>query len=150
MKTTSTMCRSQPPCRQSGSAIIMAIFIIVVLAGLGSFMAVFSTSQLIGSALDVAGTQASFAARSGGEWATSQVINNTPPCAGGAGTTTNFAISGFTVSVNCITSSANEAGMTGLFSITVTACRPASSSTCPGDLGDPNYVERSFVTLVEK
>jgi MSHA biogenesis protein MshP len=129
----------------------MAIFIIVVLAGLGSFMAVFSTSEQVGSALDVNGTQASFAARGGVEWAASQAINSaTPPCATGAGTTTNFTISGFTVSVNCITSSANEAGMTGLFAISVTACKPASGGACPGELGNPNYVERSLFTLIEK
>lgn len=136
---------------QKGSAIIMAIFILVALAGLGAFMAVFSTSEQRGAALDLLGTQAEFASRAGVEWGASKVINDpAPPCSTGAGTTTSFAISGFTVSVKCVTSSASEAGMTALYALTVTACKPAAAGVCPGDVANSNYVERSLFTLIEK
>lgn len=129
----------------------MAIFILVVLAGLGSFMAVFSTGAQVGSALDVTGTQASFAARSGAEWGAYRAINEaSPPCSTGGGTSSSFAVGSFTVTVNCIISGADEAGMSGLFSLTTTACQPASSGACPGDLANPHYVERSLFTLIEK
>jgi len=53
---------------QSGVTIVSAIFILVVLAALGAFIVTVSTSQQIGSALDVQGSRAYQAARSGIEW----------------------------------------------------------------------------------
>ena len=137
--------------RQRGAAVIVAIFILVALSALGAFMAVFSISEQVGSALDVSGTRALFAARSGMEWALTKVINDAvPPCAGGAGTTNSFAVNGFGVSVTCVTQPTSEPGMNGLYALNVTACQPAIANACPGDLTSANYVERSLFTLVER
>ncbi|MCX7156856.1 MAG: pilus assembly PilX N-terminal domain-containing protein [Rhodocyclales bacterium] len=54
--------------RLRGFAIVSAIFILVVLAALGAFIMSISTSQQIGSALDVQGVRAYQAARAGLEW----------------------------------------------------------------------------------
>lgn len=59
--------------QQSGFTIVSAIFILVVLAVLGTFMVSVSTSQQIGSALDVQGSRAYQAARSGIDWGVYQV-----------------------------------------------------------------------------
>lgn len=54
--------------RVRGIAIVTAIFILVVLAGLGAFIVSIFASQQLGSALDVQGVQAYQAARAGLEW----------------------------------------------------------------------------------
>ena len=54
--------------RIRGFALVSAIFILVVLAALGAFIVSISTSQQIGSALDVQGVRAYQAARAGIEW----------------------------------------------------------------------------------
>ena len=53
------------PDRQRGFTVVTAIFLLVVLAALGGFIATISTTQHIGSALDVSGARAYQAARSG-------------------------------------------------------------------------------------
>jgi Tfp pilus assembly protein PilX len=55
--------------RQQGFSLVTAIFLLVVLAGLGAVMATFFTNQQQSSALDVMGSRAYQAARAGIEWA---------------------------------------------------------------------------------
>ena len=57
-----------PERRCAGFAIVSALFIIVALAALGAFIAVVSGGQQIGSAYDLNGARAYYAARSGAEW----------------------------------------------------------------------------------
>ena len=104
---------------QRGFTIVSAIFILVVLAALGAFVVTVSTNQQIGSALDVQGTQAYQAARSGIEWglyqvqatpaynfsygntcaaAVGNVHSNLRSCATANG---SFTVFGFNVSVTC-------------------------------------------------
>ena len=59
--------------RSRGFALVSAIFLLVVLAALGAFIAVVSTTQQIGSALDLQGAKAYQAARAGIEWGSYQV-----------------------------------------------------------------------------
>lgn len=125
-----------------GFAIIMAIFVLVVLALLGSFVASTSTLQHTGTVLDVMGLQAYQAANAGIEWSmarlkTGGVANCT---AMGAGTT--FAVDTMNVTVSCnVVSSGAEAGSSTVFyAVTATACNEAS---CPGAATSPNYIERS-------
>lgn len=58
---------------QRGFTIVSAIFILVVLAALGAFIVTITTTQQISSALDVQGSRAYQAARSGIEWGVYQV-----------------------------------------------------------------------------
>ena len=55
--------------RQTGFALLTAIFILVVLAGLGAAIMTVSSNQQIGSAIDVQGARAYLAARAGVDWA---------------------------------------------------------------------------------
>lgn len=74
-----------------------AIFLLVVLALLGAMIVSLSTTQQLGSARDLLGSRAYFAAKAGIEWGSHRVLQ------GGAcaASTTLPALAGFTVVVNC-------------------------------------------------
>lgn len=143
--------------RMRGFALVSAIFILVVLAALGAFIVNISTSQHIGSALDVQGVRAYHAARAGIEWGVYQVQSTaaynfsygTPPTTVGAANpnlrscaTANgsLAVFNMTVTVTCL---ANDDGVNGgptVYTVTSTAC---SDTTCPNITNPgPLYIER--------
>jgi MSHA biogenesis protein MshP len=74
---------------QRGFTIVSAIFILVVLAALGAAILTVSTSQQIGSALDVQGSRAYHAARAGLEWGLYKVLQDTNFASNTATATTN-------------------------------------------------------------
>ena len=126
-----------------GFAIVSAIFILVVLATLGAFIVNISTSQQIGSAIDVQGVRAYQAARAGIDWGLyRQLRDGSCP---GTGTPTSFepvaaaTLSGFTITVTCSAAADTHGGPT-VYTIISTACNSAGScpSASPGNL----YVER--------
>ncbi len=145
-----------------GFAIVSAIFILVVLAALGAFIVNISSSQQIGSALDVQGVRAYHAARAGIEWGLYQVqstpaynfsYGNVPPlevgkanpndrsCANVSPNPSSFDVFGFSVTVSC---AAHDDGATGgptIYMITSTACLPAGS-ICPNASPGSLYIER--------
>lgn len=135
---------------QQGFAIISAIFLLLVLAGLGAFIATVSTHQQIGAALDVMGSKAYHAAGSGTEWGLYQVFKITPSC---EISTDIGVIDTMAVSVTCAviapTVTVTEAGMGIIYSITATACNIPSGTACPGTAASPNYVERRVSVLVD-
>ncbi|MDP3037632.1 MAG: hypothetical protein Q8N07_07865, partial [Rhodocyclaceae bacterium] len=141
-----------------GFAIVSAIFILVVLAALGAFILNISSSQQIGSALDVQGVRAYQAARAGVEWGLYQVNSFGAPPAAASPTAYNFSygnpattvgaanannrscnsangsfpVFGFTVSVICIASTEAVPGEPIIYTITSTACSQANSTgACP-------------------
>ena len=59
---------------ECGFASIVAIFLLVVMAAMGSFMLTFSNTQQLTSAQDIKGSQAYWAARAGLEWGMGYVI----------------------------------------------------------------------------
>jgi MSHA biogenesis protein MshP len=140
--------------RQHGFTIVSAIFILVVLAALAAFIAVISTTQQIGSALDVQGARAYQAAKAGIEWGTYQVWSLNPTRNAGncpaTPTTLTFpaaasTLTAFTVTVQCIATPGTSGGPT-VYSITATACN--SGGACPGAAGNAGYIERQItVTL---
>jgi MSHA biogenesis protein MshP len=133
---------------------VTAIFILVVLAALGAFIATVSSNQQVGAALDVQGAQAYQAARAGVEWGLYQVIKGTPCAAGGTEVSVIEApsLAGMTVTVNCTQIGADEAGLGALFNVTAWACNTpgASPPRCPGNIGALGYVERKITALAEK
>lgn len=142
-----------------GFTIVAAIFILVILASLGAFILTVSTTQHIGSALDVQGAQAYRAAQSGIEWGAYNSLNSVAPCnlavIGSTATTDISAISGMQVTVQCTlvqTGSAVEPGLGAIYSITATACNMPLAVTprCPGTPANPNYVERRLTVMVER
>ncbi|HVS25964.1 MAG TPA: hypothetical protein VHE58_01435 [Burkholderiales bacterium] len=119
--------------RYSGFSLVTAIFLLVILASLGAFILTIAGVQQTSSALDVQGSRAYQAARSGIEWGTYQVLINTggafaAACNPGPTTQTltgmGGTLSGFTTTVDCSTTTQNEGGVTVLiFQITSTAAQ---------------------------
>jgi MSHA biogenesis protein MshP len=134
---------------QHGFSIVTAIFLLVVLAGLGAAMVTLSTSQNQSSAMDVMGSRAYQAARAGIEYAAYQIINNqTPTTAAGCGTTIpqgslGGTLSPFSVTVNCSSFPSSDSLINFIYYVSAVACTAAA---CPGIPTDANYVERSIST----
>lgn len=95
--------------KQAGFSIVMAIFILVVLSLLGSYMVKLSGVQHATSVFAVQGARAYQSARAGIGWAVARVHNG-----GGCGDVTaasplSFAdINGFSVSLTCTSQSFSE------------------------------------------
>ncbi|MFA6270796.1 MAG: agglutinin biogenesis protein MshP [Candidatus Paceibacterota bacterium] len=146
-----------------GFAIVTAIFILIVLAALGAFIVNISTSQQIGSALDVQGVRAYQTARAGIEWGLHQVQAtaaynfgytssdpNTRACPAAITSFTTAApmLADFTVTVECAATADANGGPT-VYAITATACNQPVAGWTAGTVACPNtvsphslYVER--------
>ena len=132
---------------QTGFSIVSAIFLLVVLSFLGLAMVTFSTNQQQSDALDVMGSRAYQAARTGMEWGAYQVLRNGGSCAANstlpalAGT-----LNGFSVTVSCTASAASEvnaaSGTVTVYALTSIATR--------GTAGLPDYVERQIQVSIAK
>jgi MSHA biogenesis protein MshP len=134
--------KRQHATRQQGFAIISAVFLIVILALLGAMMVSMSTSQQVGSARDLFGSRAYFAAKAGIEWGAYQVLQagscdastTLPPLSGSA---TNFS-----VTVTCTrTGPFDEAGSS------VNVYQLVSTATT-GTPGAADYAERQMQAVV--
>lgn len=153
---------------QRGFSIVTAIFLIVVLAALGSCIVQVVTQQQASSVLDVSGSRTYQAARAGIEWAAYQVLdpNNTlnpgtcdpivmPACP--ASPTHLSALSGslspFTVTVTCTPTPATEGNRDiRVFQIVATACNQPGGgppASCPGT-PVAGYVERRISATLSK
>lgn len=123
---------------QRGFSLVSAIFLLVVIAALGTFAVTLSTSQQQSAALDVMGARAYQAARAGIEWGAYQVLRNGGAC---APVTVLPALpgtlSGFNVSVVCTSAATIENAVpVTLYQLTSTATQ--------GAVGTPNFVERQI------
>jgi MSHA biogenesis protein MshP len=134
---------------QRGFAMIAAIFLLVVLAGLGVGMANFSLMQHTSSAMDVQGARAYQAARAGIEWGLYQSLILTPSvCPAGPISfvpATAPTLAGFTVTVTCVTTTnVNTAPPVTVMQLTSIACnQPDGSGNCTGAGGTiEDYVQR--------
>lgn len=134
--------------KSRGVAMLTAIFLLVVVAGLGVAVVTLTTTQQAGSAMDVQGQRAYQAARAGIEWglyiAQRPVIQNpndttvTPVCP--AASSFNFpnatTLAGFTVTVTC------QATGTHMV-IRAAACnQPDATGSCPNPVRGADYVQR--------
>lgn len=136
---------------QRGFSIVTAIFLLVVLAGLGAAMLTFSNVQHQSSALDVLGSRAYHAARAGIEWAAYGVTQGTTGvkwtgCATGANFPQNSlggTLAPFTVTVSCAaTSHVVEASTVWVYDVNAVANT--------GTPGGADYVERAISTKMGK
>lgn len=127
--------------KQRGLSLMTAIFLIVVLAGLGAFLVTVSGLQHTSSALDIQGARAYQAARSGIEWGAYRSLQD-GVCAAGA-FSPGGTLADFTVAVTCVATPYSEiTPATGfVYSITALACNRA---TCPAAVPGQNYVEREL------
>jgi MSHA biogenesis protein MshP len=131
---------------QHGFSLVSAIFLLVVIAALGTFAVTLSTTQQQSAALDVLGSRAYQAARAGIEWGAYQVIT---PGAIACGTfaaplpnnvtLTGTTLQNFTVTVNCGSAAVSEAGATvTMYQLTSLATQGTT----------PNYVERQMSVTI--
>ncbi len=135
---------------QRGFSLVSAIFLLVVIAALGTFAVTLSTTQQQSAALDVQGARAYQAARAGIEWGAYQVLTPGAIACGTLAapqpnnvTLTGTTLQNFTVTVNCGSAAASEASATiTLFQLTSTATQ--------GTAATPSYVERQMSVSIAK
>lgn len=135
-----------------GFSLVTAIFLLVILAGLGAAIVSISGVQQMSSALDVQGARAYQAARAGIEWGLYQKLRaNSCIAMTGISPGTTFTmpagttLSGFTVNVVCIrTPGVDPAGSLDRWQITSTACnaQPPATTCASGVGGGTGFVQR--------
>jgi MSHA biogenesis protein MshP len=135
--------RHAPSRLQQGFSIVTAIFLLVVLAGLGAFLVTISATQHLSSALDVQGARAYQAARSGVEWGVYQALRNSS-CAASTPLTLTGSLSGFSTSVQCSSAPYTEGGNT------VTVYQITSTASYGTVVTSPDFVERQIQATVAK
>ena len=131
--------------RSRGFALILALFLIVSLAAIGTYLLTVSNVQVQTAVMDEQGARAYQAARTGIEWGAYQVLRNSS-CP-----TTGFALVGdpygFRVNVACTSYGVETegSGPVTAYRITATGCNDAAA--CPGTV-TPTYVERQLQLTV--
>src|SRR5437660_2861930 len=155
------MCRRT----QSGFSLIAAIFLLVVLALMGTLIVSITGMQSASSQLDLSGVRAYQSARAGTEWAAYQVLDpdNTlnaascspvvmPSCPASPTLSLGGTLSTFTVSVTCAqaadTTESNR--NVRVFQIVATACNQPSGGSCPNASPTSGYVERRLEATFSK
>lgn len=142
--------------RQQGAAIMAAIFLLVALSALGGYMLNFTNVQQSTSALDVEGTRAYWAAKSGLDWGIHQAYRNAAygcACTNGCSATVapvtqtaSVVFGSFTATVACTCVPVCEAGASKrIYKYAVNACNQPSGGTCPNaSPTSANYVNRQL------
>jgi MSHA biogenesis protein MshP len=125
-----------------GFAILSAVFLIVVLALLGSMIVNLSAAQHIESSRDLLGSRAYFAARAGIEWGIYQALR-----AGNCAAATTLpalagSAQGFTVQVACASSGPFDEG-----GVNVMVYKVTSTATI-GTRGLIDYADRQLEAVV--
>jgi MSHA biogenesis protein MshP len=141
--TRSSFSRLAARRRSAGMGLVTAIFLLVVLAGLGVAMVNIFTSQQQSSNLDVQGARAYQAARAGIDWGLFQQLRN--GWCKDANDRATFqlpgasSLSAFTVIVQCTVT----AEPVKRWVIEATACNQlAADGSCGNASNSPDYVER--------
>lgn len=134
------------PARIAGSALITAIFLVIVLASLGAAMVGLSNVQQDTVAKAVISSRVYYGAKTGLDWSVQRLITDAAPparCAGSFPATfspTGAGMSGVSVTVTCA-SSQHGAGTTS-FTYYIT------SIATTGTLGTLSYAERRMEATV--
>ncbi|MEC5160304.1 MSHA biogenesis protein MshP [Janthinobacterium sp. CG_23.3] len=140
---------SPPGRRSAGLGLVTAIFLLVVLSGMGVAMMTLSTTQNASVALDAQGARAYQAARAGIEFGVYQALR-AGNCPGNAAPQsfalpTGTSLSAFSVTVRCnalTTGAGAGAGAVTVRQVTATACNRPAAGQCPNPSNDPDYVQR--------
>ena len=94
---------------QQGFSLITAVFLVVVVALIAGFMANIGSSQQAATNFALLGARASYAAESGMEWATRQVVSNNACFTNGTSfTLAEGALSGYALNLSCAESLVTE------------------------------------------
>ena len=132
---------------QRGFSIVSGIFLLVIMASLGTFMLMFSTVQQTTSAQDLQGSRAYQAARTGIEWGLYQVLQpaTAPVCPATTLSGLGGALVGFNVVVTCTSTNYTEAGNSvRIYQIT------SNGQTAGVAAGTRQYVERELQVTVSR
>ena len=141
--------------RQRGFSLVTAIFILVILAGLGASMVTFSTAQHSTVAMDIQSARAYQAARAGIEWGAYAALKPTlvpgftcpvlPALASSYSMTFAAvpAFTGFTTTVACNSTTHTEGANTVVVSI-------LTSTAIYGVGNTPDYVRRDITARIAK
>lgn len=149
-----------PFVRQRGVTIVAAIFLLMLLGGIGALMLTLTSTQNITSAQDIQGVRAYQAARLGMEWGVYRVMNPENLTAAGP-ITPEYACTGSPTTLNTASNAAVFSGALTGFSVTVACAFVANSegtnrirtytitSTASfGGIGSLAAVERQISTSV--
>ena len=142
------------PNKQAGFSLVTAIFILVVLASLMTYMLNLNVLQQSTVVLNIQGARAMQAARAGIEYGIYQALSGAA-CSPGANTseTLNFATSesalkAFSVRLDCQASAHNE-GATALVFYTLTALAE-NGAYAAGANANPDYISRRLRVTVSR
>ena len=126
------------PRTHAGFSLVMALFLIVILALLGTVIVMLAGVQRQSVNLSLLETRGYYAARSGIEWGTWQAVDGGGACnTGGSPLTLN----GFSVTVSCTSGTHTESGKT--YTVYVLNSTAGFSS-----YGQPDYVSRTIQATV--
>jgi MSHA biogenesis protein MshP len=135
--------------RSRGISLITAVFLIVLLAGLAAALVRVFGAQQAASAMDMLGSQAYQAARSGLEWGMFQQLRVQPPSVACFASPQTFALPAdaslrnFSVTVSCAAKVGNAVGdTTNRWTIVAVACNQPGASGCPNANPNSDYVQR--------
>ena len=135
--------------RQSGFAIVTAVFIIVALAALSAAIVSLVRTQQTGSMLDTEGVRAYLAARSGFEWGAYNSKRNNV-CAPTTAVVLGGSLSAYVATVTCARTTHNELGAPiNIDTIVATACNQPVAGNCPNPAPGPGYAEAQYSSPVE-
>ena len=131
--------------QQQGFTIVAAIFILVVLSTLAMYLVNISGSVHSAASMTQLSTKAYYAARSGLEWG---VHNALHPTGAGCAASTTFPISAgginFTTTVNCTSTTANEANDTATLADDTYSIYTIRSTSRFGISTDFDYASRTL------
>lgn len=138
--------------RSRGVGLVTAIFLLVVLAGMGVAAVRIFSAQQAASSLDLDGARAYQAARAGIEWGLFQRLRNnacaTEPTENSFALPADSALARFTVTVSCtpvpgpLDASGGNVATSG-WRIVAIACNQPASGACGGPAGtNPDIVQR--------
>jgi MSHA biogenesis protein MshP len=130
----------KPRRRESGFALVVVIFILVILASAGGAMLNIASTHQASATMALLGTKAYHAARSGTEWALHQAANG-GGCPAATFSLTEGGAAGFDVEVTC-TSSTHVEGATSISTLHI------ASLARYGSFGDRDYVSRTLKASV--
>ncbi len=140
--------------RSAGVGLVTAIFLLVVLAGLGVAAVRIFTAQQAGSSLDLDGARAYQAARAGIEWGLFQQLRNNSCATASFALPLDSVLANFTVTVTCTVvegpaDSAGSVGATRGWRIVAVACNQPVGGACADEAGNsPDYVRRRLEVQV--
>jgi MSHA biogenesis protein MshP len=127
---------------QKGAALIAALFLIVVLASLGAVAVRLTGVQQQSVNLGLLSERAYLASRSGIQWAAHRALSG-GVCTAASTTLTEAGANGFTVNVDCSSSTHVEGAA-------VTTVYRLVSFASSGTYGTPDYVSRRLSAVVSK